>query len=90
MIPADVLSEILITVPAGIVAPVLFFQMIKFSLPLALFARFAELLDKNALSVNLTKVPSVISTQVAKEKVSGAFNWKPIIDKSPTANTVAA
>ena len=78
-----------ITVPAGI-TPLWFFQIMKFSLPLALFAKLAEPLDKNALSVNLINVPSVMSTHVAKTKVSGAFNWKPMIDKSPAANTVAA
>ena len=77
----------MITVPAGKTA-FAFFQITKLSPPRALLAVVAEDDDKKPLSVNLIIVFGNKSTHVTNAKLSGALTLKPMIDKSPTANTV--
>ena len=79
--------SILITVPAAIAEPVLFFQITKFSVERALVAVLWELgaTPLNPLSVNLIIMFGLMSTQFTKEKLSGVVELIPRMLMSPAA-----
>jgi hypothetical protein len=90
-VPIEVVNpSIFITVPALIAEPVVFFQITKFSLPLALFDVVELLLERNPLSENFMIVSAAKFTHGTNTKLSGAFELNPKIDKSPIESVVCA